>query len=257
MNNADYKYEDIVEAVKKVGIQKDDVLFSYSNIGFFGKMHNAESINDYCSAFKKAIFEVIGDDGTLVVPTFSYSFCNNKTFDKNKTPSVCGVFTEYIRKHQDAKRSNEPNFSISAIGKHTEFFTKNQPSHPFDKDSFWERFLIKNGKFLNLNFDSGSTFFHFVEKVINVPYRYDKKFLGKLKINSKFVEKEFFHFVYDKNKLENKPNFEKFHKRALMSQIAKTANLGKGQIVCISSQNTMDLIKKEIKKDPNFLIQKS
>ena len=81
MNNADYdyEYEDIVEAIKKAGIQKNDVLFSYSNIGFFGKMHDAKSMDDYCSRFKKAIFEVIGKDGTLVVPTFSYSFCNNKS----------------------------------------------------------------------------------------------------------------------------------------------------------------------------------
>jgi len=38
--------------------------------------------------------------------------------------------------------------------------------------------------------------------------------------------------------------------------MTKTSNLGKGQIVCISSQNTIELIKKEIKDDPNFLIQK-
>ena len=256
MNNTDYIYDDIVDAIKRVGVVKDDVLFSHSNIGFFGKLYDAKTTNDYCHAFMKAIFEIIGINGTLVVPTFSYSFCNNQNFDKDETPSVCGAFSEYIRKHKDAKRSNEPNFSISAIGKYAENFTKEQPSHPFGKNSFWERFLMKNGKFLNLNFDSGSTFFHFVEKSINVPYRFDKKFVGKLKSNSEFVEKEFLHFVYDKNKVENRPNFEKFHKKALMMKMTKTSNLGKGQIVCISSQNTMELIKKEIKNDSNFLIQK-
>ena len=33
MNNTDYIYDDIVDAIKRVGVVKDDVLFSHSNIG--------------------------------------------------------------------------------------------------------------------------------------------------------------------------------------------------------------------------------
>ena len=74
-------YDDIVNAIQNVGVMKNDVLFSHSNIGFFGKLYDAKTTNDYCHAFMKAIFEIIGINGTLVVPTFSYSFCNNQNFD--------------------------------------------------------------------------------------------------------------------------------------------------------------------------------
>ena len=60
MNNTDYIYDDIVDAIKRVGVMKNDVLFSHSNIGFFGKLYDAKTTNDYCHAFMKAIFEIIG-----------------------------------------------------------------------------------------------------------------------------------------------------------------------------------------------------
>jgi len=37
--------------------------------------------------------------------------------------------------------------------------------------------------------------------------------------------------------------------------LAKTANLGRGQIVLISAKDTFELIKKEIKKNPSFLVK--
>jgi aminoglycoside 3-N-acetyltransferase len=255
MSSYDYTFEEIVSSLKQVGLKKTDSIFTFSNLGFFGKLKNSETSTQYCEAFKDAIFEIIGSKGTLVVPTFSYSFCNNNQFDVLTSPSVCGIFSEYIMKDNQSMRSNDPNFSITAIGENAEYFTKQCTSHSFGKGSFWERYLKKNGNFCNFNFDSGSSFFHYVEKLLNVPYRFDKEFKGLLKVDGKYVESVFVHFVYDKEKPENGPDFEKFHKRSLELKKTKTANLGKGQIVCISAKDTLDLIKNEILSNPNFLIK--
>ena len=256
MNKYDYTVQNILDSLKQVGLKNGDSIFTYSNLGFFGKLKNAETSEDYCAAFRDAIFKIIGNEGTLVVPTFSYSFCNSTRFNVSSTPSVCGMFSEYIRNDAQSKRSNDPNFSISAIGESAEYFTQDCQPHSFGKDSFWERYLKKNGKFCNFNFDSGSTFFHYVEKILDVPYRYDKEFKGFLKLDNKYVEKVFAHYVYDKEKPENGPDFEKFHKKAIELKKVKISNLGKGQIVCISAKNTFDLIKNEIIPNPNFLIKK-
>ena len=180
MNKYDYTVQNILDSLKQVGLKKGDSIFTYSNLGFFGKLKNAETSEDYCAAFRDAIFKIIGNEGTLVVPAFSYSFCNSTRFNVSSTPSVCGMFSEYIRNDAQSKRSNDPNFSISAIGESAEYFTQDCQPHSFGKDSFWERYLKKNGKFCNFNFDSGSTFFHYVEKILDVPYRYDKEFKGFL-----------------------------------------------------------------------------
>ena len=71
---------------------------------------------------------------------------------------------------------------------------------------------------------------------------------------NKYEIKSFEHFVYDKNKLQHTPNFEKFHNKAMELKKVNIWDLGRGQITCISAEDTLNLIKKEIKIKPNFLI---
>jgi len=257
MAKFDYSKDDIVESLIQVGLKKSDNIFNHNNMGFFGKLKDGTDKESYCKIFKDAIFEVIGKDGTLVVPTFTYSFCWNKIFDKDKTLGTCGIFSEFIRKEPMAYRSDDANFSVAAIGKNANFFTKNCPPHPFGPNSFWERFFLKKGKICNFNFDSGSSFLHYVEKVLNVPYRYDKPFTGKSIINEKLENRTFYHFVHDPDDPNVYPDFTKFDKKARELKLTKTANVGKGQVVCISTHDTMELIKKEIRFHPDFLIKGS
>lgn len=255
MEKYDYSYNEIIGSLKKVGLKKGDKIFVHSNLGFFGKLRYAINPSDYYLQFKKAIFEIIGYEGTLIVPTFSYSFMNNEVFDIKKTPSVCGIFSEMVRKDEDSKRSDDPNFSISVIGNESEFFIENLPRHSFGNDSFWERFYKKNGKICNFNFDSGSTFFHYVEKILDVSYRYDKKFSGTSLKNNENVNETWIHFVFDHSKKNHWPNFEKFSLIAKKLKKTKIADLGKGQVTCIRTKEMTELIKKQLKINPSFLIE--
>ena len=254
MNLFDYSYEDIVNCLNNVGLKNGDKIFIHSNIGFFGKLKDTNDSSKYYESFKNAIFEIIGSEGTLVVPTFTYSFMNNEIFDREKSSTVCGMFSEMVRKDPESIRSIDPNFSVSAIGMDSNFFTDNLPNHSFNSNSFWDRLLQKNGKICNFNFDSGSTFFHFVEKTLNVSYRYNKKFSGKISTNQKIQDTTWFHFVFDHERKNHWPNFVKFSKKAKNLGLVKIANLGKGQITCISARDIFDLIKNELKNDPAFLI---
>ena len=249
----DYSRDEIISALKGLGVQKGDNLFMHSNIGFFGKLKDATTQEDYYRIFKEAILEVIGSEGTMVVPVFSYSFCKGNVFDINETPGVCGFFSENLRKDPLSSRSADANFSIAAIGANSIYFTSDAPEHSFGKGSFWDKFLQKKGKFCNFNFDAGSTFVHYVEKSIGVNYRYDKAFKGISKNNNGEREQVFYHFVYDLNKPEDGPEFTKFHKKAIETGLAKTANLGRGQIVLISAEDTYKLIATEIPVNPTFL----
>lgn len=250
-----YTYNEIVKALQTVGIKQGDNIFCHANLGFFGKLENAQTPDDYCKCFKNAFLDVIGPDGTLICPTFSYSFCRKEIFNPEKTKSTCGSFSEYMRKRKGSVRSYDANFSICAIGKNAQFFTQNPPEHSFGPDSFFDRFYKKNGVFCNLNFDSGSTFIHYVEKTLQVPYRWDKAFDGVLEIEDKQFKKRFYHFVCSMENDNHKADFSKFDKLAKEKNITKTANLGRGQIVYISAHDTYDLIKREIKETPNLLIK--
>ena len=97
-----YTYNDIVDALKNLNINEGDSIFVHSNLGFFGKMENCSNADELCENFLNAIVEVIGEEGTLVLPAFSYSFCNicrrlfklSSTF-LNNTPLI-GKYNKFI-----------------------------------------------------------------------------------------------------------------------------------------------------------------
>lgn len=252
---AHYTEQDVVEALAALDIQAGDTLFVHSNVGFFGRLAGAGSMNDCYAAFKRAFFRVLGTQGTLVMPTFSYSFCKQQAFDPDQTPGVCGMLSEALRRDPEALRSADANFSVAAVGRHARMLTDHAPSHSFGPDSVWERFLQVGGQFCNLNFDAGSTFVHYVEKCLHVPYRYDKDFTGTLIRNGHAETRTFTHFVYDHDQPAHAPVFTRFHQAAMAAGLARTRNVGKGQILRISAQDSFRLIADTLSRDPGFLIR--
>jgi len=251
----DYSKADIVAALRKAGIKKGDSIFVHSNIGFFGRLQGAGTPSEYYGIFKEAIFEVIGNGGTLVVPTFTYSFFNKQPYDPEKTPSKMGIFCEAVRLDPQSLRSDDPNFSVAAIGAKADLLTRNAPEHSFGSDSFWERFLAVGGKICNFNFDAASTMVHYVEKKLGVSYRYDKAFSGTIIKGGKAVEKIARHFVYDLAKPGNEAAFSKFDALAKKSGAAKAVNLGRGSIVVISAADTERIVREGLKGNPALLIK--
>ena len=78
--NYHYTYQDLKEAFIAVGLKKGDLVFSHSNIGFFGVPEGKKSDDNAFNTILDALFDVIGEIGTLVVPTFTYSFSQGKIF---------------------------------------------------------------------------------------------------------------------------------------------------------------------------------
>lgn len=255
--NHNFTKSDIIKQLKKSGIQKDDSIFIHSNIGFFGRLENAKNSEEYCEIFKDAIFNVIGDNGTLIVPTFSLSFCNNQIFDKQQTLSFeCGILSEFIRQQKNSERSDDANFSVCAIGAKSNYFTNKVSEYSFGRDSFWDRLWQKNGKICRFNMSPDyNTFIHFVERKLNVPYRYDKEFRGISIIDGKKVERKYYHFVYDLDNPSLVPDLSKLEQKCKELGFLHTEVLGKGQIVVISTKDVYNIINNEIKKDLNFLVK--
>ena len=251
----DYSYDDIVQALVSAGINKGDIIFIHSNVGYFGRLEGAATRENFYYIFKRALTEVLGEAGTFVVPAFSYSFCWGKPYNKILTPSVCGVFTELVRSDNMSYRSDDANFSVVAVGRDAEYLTADAPEFSYGVGSFWEKFLQRKGKLCNFNFPPSSTFIHYVERCLKVPYRYDKPFTGIALVNGKEVKKTFYHFCYDLNKLCYQPDFSKFDQRARERKFAKSVDLGRGQVVVVSAEDSFKLIEEEIVRDQAFLIK--
>jgi aminoglycoside 3-N-acetyltransferase len=255
--NSDYTRSEIVESLRNAGIEDGDSVFSHNNLGFFGTLDGAGSKKEYCETFYGAIRDVIGDSGTFVVPTFTYSFTDGDFFDPAETASDMGMLSEYVRTHPDSSRSPDPNFSVAAIGPKAEYFTTDLSTHSFGRNSFWERFLAVAGTFCNLNFDAASSFLHYVERCLNVSYRWDKPFAGTIRRGDSEDARVFYHFVRDLQEEDHAPDFAAFDEYATQRGVVDRTNLGKGQIVKISAQDMYDITEDRYLEDPSFLISGS
>ena len=68
----------------------------------------------------KVLKESVGDNGKVIMPAFSYSFCKKEKFDIETSKSTVGVLTEFFRKQNDVERTIHPIFSSSIWGKNKE-----------------------------------------------------------------------------------------------------------------------------------------
>lgn len=251
---SDYSRGDLKKALDGLPLLAGDVVFCHANIGYFGKAEGVADADTLCRMFFDAIMERIGSSGTLCVPTFTYSFPRGETFDSVNTPSRMGAFAEWVRKQPDAKRLADPCYSIAGIGKNAGFLLGEAAENSFDltTGSFFGRFWWVYGKVLNLNFDAGSTFVHWVERKLRVPYRFDKTFDGTIWDGGVPRHARSTIWVrYLDDALEAR--FEAFDALARERGLFHTAKLGRGAMGVISTGDTYSLIEDTLPSRPWFL----
>ena len=107
-----------------------------------------------------------------------------------------------------------------------------------------------------MNFDSGSTFIHFIERNNNVSYRYNKAFNGKTIIHG-IVKKDYaVHFVFDG--ADDAPSMERVDELCKAQNVSKQVNLGKGTILAFSTQKYYDFFTELLKVRPRvFCVKES
>lgn len=253
MAKSDYTITSIVDALKELNIVKGDHLFIHSNIALCGKLDDAKTANDYTSKYLEAFLAVIGEEGTLIMPAFTYSYCNNEVYDKHTSKSKMGILAEALRTYPESKRSDDPNFSVVAIGKLAEHMTTNLSTHAFDQHSFWGKFHEIGGKIVSINFPYASTFIHYVEKVIDVDYRYDKVFYGKSLIDGELIESEAVHYVRSLDKEMDIPDGTKFDRQGRVDGIISVKHLGRGEIITFETKSAFNYIEEKLIENPYFL----
>jgi len=213
-----YSFEKIKRKYISLGLKKSQNLYITSD---FGKIIKKEFLTlEVVENHYRAIRDIIGPNGTIIVPTASLNLCNsNKIFDLYKTPSyMMGTFSELIRKKRHARRSFHPFWSVSSIGKQSNYFTKNIPKHAFGYDSIWTRLIKKNAFSLHVGIDPrhSISIIHYIELMCGVPYRSTKIFKQYFLRNGKKLKDEFYHFAITNRKKvvrdKNKKIFKNFRR---------------------------------------------
>mgnify|MGYP004503895549 CR=1 FL=1 len=167
----------LVEAIQALGVKNGDVLCVHSDTFRLGKplLSKQEYMSTLCAIFK----QVIGDEGTLIMPAFSYSFCRGQDYDVIKSPSTVGALTEAFRKERDVKRTHHPIFSFAVWGANKEYYC-DVGLDAFGLDSVYGKMIQNGGKILFLGANKGYTIYHLAEEHVGVPHRFFKNFSGNI-----------------------------------------------------------------------------
>jgi len=154
----------LVEIFTEIGIKKMDSLVVHSSYRSLGQVEGGPLI------VLKALMEVIGPEGNLLLPTFNY-FEKDLIFDRKNTPCKTGIIPETGRKMAIAVRSEHPTHSIAAIGPEADTFTKNHLlARANGRSSPLDLLAGKNGKVLLIGVaHTSNTILHVAEDYAELP----------------------------------------------------------------------------------------
>jgi len=162
--------EEIARGLRETGLKSGDVVLVHSAMRTFGYIDGgAETV-------VAALLDVLGERGTLVVPTFTFAHTaeQDPIIDPATDPSEMGIITETVRLRPDALRSVAFKHSFAAVGRRARVITQVDPAlSPFDLRSAFGVMLALNTQVLLLGMTyRSSTSHHFAECVCDVPWRY-------------------------------------------------------------------------------------
>lgn len=189
--------DDIVRAFQQSGVRPGDLLMLHSDSMVLAQLPPM-TVEERCKVFFDALDEVLGPEGTLVLPAFTYSFTKNQNFNVADTPSTVGILTNYFRSLPGVVRSSDPNFSVAVKGPMAQELTSSVSNDCFGPDSVFA-LLDKHDAWLGAMGCSIErlTFVHYVEQKAKVDYRYFKKFSGFIESNDSKIFAEVNYFVRD------------------------------------------------------------
>ena len=241
----------IVGAINKAGVSHGDTVFVHTDISVFGKLRIIDRkilLENWTKALKKSV----GQSGTLILPTFSYSFCEGKTFDVDASTSLVGVLTEFFRKQNDVSRTLHPIFSVAIWGDKKDKLLE-IGKDAFDENSIFGKLRQEKGKILFLGAPFHScTFTHHLEQMYNVPYRYFKKFYGKIINRDIAYQDECTYFV---RKLDHYSDPSKLGDYLLDNRLMKKVKLGYGSIQMVEAEIFFQTGFRLLDEDIDFLIR--
>ncbi|MBF0456642.1 MAG: AAC(3) family N-acetyltransferase [Nitrospirae bacterium] len=172
------RIESLTVEWKVAGVSEGDMLLLQSNI-IRTLLRTGNMLNpaDVLQSFLNAL----GSKGTLLLPLFNFDFAKGIPFDIRNTVSRMGSLTEAGRKYPGAVRTGHPMASFAAIGYDAGLFENLNNYSAYGSESPLAILKENNGKLsvLDLEDQDGMTFYHHVEEVAEVDYRYYKSFTGQ------------------------------------------------------------------------------
>jgi aminoglycoside 3-N-acetyltransferase len=239
----------LVEGFGKLGVEEGDVLLVHSSYKSLGAVDGGPQI------VINALEAVLGEDGTLIMPTFNFDFNKGQPWDVRSTPSKMGVLTEMVRMDPRAKRVFHPFYSFAILGKHAEMLGSLRYKSSYERNSVFGKLRDLDGKIMviGLSYNDSMTFFHHIEQMEGVDYRFLKQFTGEVTDEKGNTYTDTFEMLVrdiDKGVMTMVDPMG-----ALMEQagIVKIGKIGEADVKLMKANEVYEFTAREMKRDPFLL----
>ena len=185
LNEGAFEEEAMRESLKdkwlRSGVEPGDTILVHSNIKRTLIECRRSGLSTGPADVLQSFLDAMGPKGTLLLPLFNFDFTSGADFDIRNTASQMGALTEVGRVHQGAVRTGHPIYSFAVIGYKSAEFKGIDNESGYAEDSPFGILKRLNGKIASLDLDdqNSMTFYHHIEEIKRVDYRYFKTFTGK------------------------------------------------------------------------------
>ncbi len=202
------------ELIDNFELKKGDKIWLSSELIQLVLKFKANNIKFDGSLLLDAFQQAIGEEGTLLLPTFTFEFSNKKYYDINNTKGATGALGNIALQRKDFKRTQHPMHSFAVWGKDQEKLISMTNRHAFGMDSPFGYCVGAHVKQIILGTDyvHAMTFIHYAEAVCNVPYRFSKNFTGTYVDISGQAEERTYDYAARKMEIEPEERFNRIGK---------------------------------------------
>jgi aminoglycoside 3-N-acetyltransferase len=247
----DLTKRDLTREFIALGLQAGDIVLVHSSYKSLGGVEGGpQTVID-------ALLDVLTPEGTLIMPTFNFNFNKGEPWDVLNTPSHMGAITELVRTNPASRRVFHPFYSFAILGKLKDELTRVRYKDSYGVDSIFMQLRKLNAKIMiiGLSYTHSMTFFHHVEQMEGVDYRFIKEFTGEVTDETGRTYTDTFTMLVrniDKGVLtEVDPMGEVLEKRGVVA----IRRIGEADVKLMNANDVYRVTAEEMKKDPTLMYQ--
>lgn len=153
--------------LRRLGLAPGDAAVVHSSLSSLGWVEGgADAVID-------ALLDAVGEEGTLLVPTFTSGATDTEPFVRVRTPSRTGAVTEAVRRRPASARSRHPTHSVTALGRDAaDLVVDHSYAESLGVDSPLHRAVERGAKILLLGVDhTSNSAVHVAEKQVGLPFK--------------------------------------------------------------------------------------
>jgi len=241
--------ESLTSAFRDLGVQSGDTLLVHSSYKSLGEVDGGPQ------TVIEALLAALGADGTLIMPTFNFDFNKGEPWDVRSTPSKMGILTEFVRKDPRAQRVFHPFYSFAIIGKHAKMLGSLRYKSSYERNSVFGKLRDLDGKIMviGLSYNNSMTFFHHIEQMEGVDYRFLKQFTGQVTDENGNTYTDTFEMLVRDIDKSVKTMVDPMGALMEKAGVIQSKEIGEADVKLMKANEVYAFTAREMKRDPHLL----